>query len=468
MNAILYRLTLLLFGPVVLIAATTNKITKDGITWNFSVPVEFGQFVTGDPFILSPPEGITISAISPAPLPGRNGTMINPSTGTQAYDDRISYYSKDLGLTPPFTALPGSSIVSTVSLQTSDESPDGYIYPTWGSSRISPTHVKLKNASILTVLSSVPPPDAYRPPYIGTNKPLYRTSQIQKNLVPNIPTDPPPRTLTFYERSLARPWLTHIYDFTARELHPSENMPNYHRDVGILLSEVSLLLLSNRSSTTLLNGFIQTGIDQYAMAISGKGDSALFDWQIIYTGLLLDRPDIYNVFVEQRSLTPPRSIEHFYFYTNRLSKIDSKIVPPGKTWTGSDVFFRKGYGDKEHEHLHPTEWAQVDDGGGLKQENYRQCCDSTPHLGMALAAEILNMTQYFPNRALAQYLRRWMNEPFNQTFAVQVRAVYPDFKSTAGTLGSKFADNIWSRYSSNLLVRPTAPKRPKEANTSGQ
>jgi len=54
-------------GPLLAQRPTPERvasITKDGVTWRFSEPVEAGQFVNGDYYVVGP---VTVTAISPEP-----------------------------------------------------------------------------------------------------------------------------------------------------------------------------------------------------------------------------------------------------------------------------------------------------------------------------------------------------------------------------------------------------------------
>jgi hypothetical protein len=82
-------LTILFLGTTLnLSAKKADSITQYGITWNFNAPVEIGQFVTGDYYVVGP---CTITSITPMPGDGRNGSELNPALNDSksGYDSRV-------------------------------------------------------------------------------------------------------------------------------------------------------------------------------------------------------------------------------------------------------------------------------------------------------------------------------------------------------------------------------------------
>ena len=73
-------------------AATTTSITQYGITWTFSQAVEYGQFVTGDYWVVGP---VTLNSVSPGWDGLRHGSMVDPapSSGVQGYRSGLTIRS---------------------------------------------------------------------------------------------------------------------------------------------------------------------------------------------------------------------------------------------------------------------------------------------------------------------------------------------------------------------------------------
>ncbi len=442
-------------------AATATQLSQYGITWFFAKPVEYGTFVNGDYYVVDPGGGVQISSVTPVPADGRNGSMVNPVpfpnwgvVKNQGYDNRIAYYNASAALAFPAVLTAGKSLVSTVSLQPSDLNSTGTSYTASWQTKVKPAtaHIALKSAAVLTVLAKHPPAGSFRPPFVGSVKPLYNVSQIQTKYLPKLtaPATAPTGTVAYFERGLERPWLLHGYDWEARLMHPLENMHNYHQNVGEFLSEASLVMLTKLCTETLRNRYIQSGIDAYHTVILGVADSAFFEWQAIYTGMLLGDSAMANV-IRTSSITQGRASEKFYFWADRTTTIPpSEGVTPGRTWSGATVFFRKQYGVGEHEHLHPSQWGLATTStnpleGGKKSESYRQANDSVPHLGMFLSSRILGGQGYWKNTANDAYLERWMTEDWAPYSAI-INQYWSGVPNYTRNMGSQFMNEMWSLY----------------------
>jgi hypothetical protein len=456
-RCLLIRLWIVAQLTVPVLAATTSELTQHGITWNFSTPVEFGKFVTGDYYVIDPGGGVIVSSVTPNPESGLNGSMLNPKPvsgpSNQGYDSRIAYFSEQARVVFPATLPAGSSLVSTISLTSGDLKSTGTSYQAaWSGASVGAAHVALKTAAVLTVLSSPPPAGTFRPPFVGSAKPLYTVSQIQKRFLPALapPAAAPSRSVAFYERGLERPWLMHGYDWQARVMHPLENMFNYHQQIGEFLSEASMILMTSLATDTLRDRFIQAGIDTYHTMILGKADSAFFEWQVIYTGLLLGRADMANA-IRSGVKMEGRATEKFYFWDTRTSTVPGSAgVVSGKTWSGANVFFRKQYGIEEHEHLHPSEWAKATTSttatnGGVKAEKYRQANDSHPHMGMFLSSRILGAHSHWKSGAPDAYLERWMTEDWSAR-ASTINQYWSGVPNNTRNMGSTFMNQMWNLY----------------------
>jgi hypothetical protein len=164
------------------VVRTVSSVTDHGITWTFAQPVEVGQYVTGDYYVVG---SVTIAAISPPPTPGRNGSVINvPNVQNKTgFDDRTEQNRFDATLrsNPPFTLLPGDSLVSSISVTTPGQV-DNWLREGKNEKSRSP----VKSVSILTCVSNPPPPDAFRPSYGNTSGRMYRLSQVNLALLPRL------------------------------------------------------------------------------------------------------------------------------------------------------------------------------------------------------------------------------------------------------------------------------------------
>jgi hypothetical protein len=394
-----------------------NSITQYGITWTFDDKYEVGQFVNGDYYVVGP---VNIVSISPEPTGSRNGSMVNPVTGeNQGYDDRVGMYDNSSQVTFPYTLNLEESLVSTISL-TDEDIINGH-FEDWSGRNVSIDHAFIKTAAVLTCLSESPADGTFRPPFVGTYKPLYNLSQVQDNLLPTLDLVEPlpePRNfgsyLDYFKRGLERPWLTHITDWQCRMMHPTENMLNYHAYIADFWSEVSLLLLLDipaQDKEEILIKYIQTGLDMYYMCILGDGDSGFNKWPVIFTGLMLNEPDIYNL---SEAVYQTREDRMTYYLTEKQSPYTSSKLSEGELWTGYSVAsprpaWAQDRGEQEHEHLDVTEWEMISNGEGKKREAYRTI-NSPTYVGQMLAALIMDAKTTWNHPAFFDYVDRWMSE----------------------------------------------------------
>jgi hypothetical protein len=275
------------------------NITQYGITWTFDTVYTYGQFVNGDYWVAGP---VTIVGINPPSIDhdGRivSGAMINPvpanglyGGGDQGYDSAMhenelitTEYNASLNAARPNDSIVSqdnplnlpvnSSLVSTISMS-------------------EPGRPSLKTASVLTVLSTSPPTDSFRPPYSGTNKTIRFTKlDLDYSSLQNLTITPEIETslldnyyneyrtevnsvsdaLAATSRNFQRVWLDHIINYGNRNLHPYDNMANYGEQIGKQIGNGALMLnldFSDAEKESLLIGFVQVGIDLTGVYDSG-------------------------------------------------------------------------------------------------------------------------------------------------------------------------------------------------------
>lgn len=436
-----------------------TSVTRNAITWTFDADYTVGQYVNGDYYVVAP-SGLTINSTTPASSGGYNGSMVNPTNtnGTaghfQGFDSSLYYYDAAAGITFPYAASAGDSIV-TVQSYTAGTS----YTPSWNNIKVSSSTAKIQGCEVLTVVSSAPAAGTFRPPFMGTSKPTFTTSDITEARLPNYAaTTNLPSDLTYYERGLERPWLMTNQDWTARAQHPMDNMPNYHEQVVEFLNEATVLLLSENRTTGLLNGYVQLGIDwYYAMLQSGgTGSSSYTRIPIIIAGYLLGNTSMEHLFLTGSPANNGREGKLFYKWDDKSSAISSSIVTAGQTWTGQTVFFRKQVGNTEHEHLHPSEWGLVANGGGKKQENYRVTVDVRPHVGLVLASRAMSLDGSVNHDAYLDYMDRWFDEDYDTSYKPTVELYWGAQSSQAQTASKVWVKEMWTAYR-NAASDPTAP-----------
>jgi hypothetical protein len=438
------------------------EITQYGITWQFEKPAKTGQFITGDWWVIGP---VTIVQITPPPGPSttenlnirinrwndtslkldttmRNGSMIVLKAGrTQGYDSRSGSFSKNDVVTLPLKLTPNLSLISSIS-NTSFPVDNFCKNIMWDSEKKSQT--VMKAAAVLTCLKEVPPADAFRPPYAGTEKPIFRARDIKWEFLPNLdpPTGEVPSWAEF-ERYFQRPWLDHLLSWEQQELVPNENGPNYGREHARLVSMASLMVMLNvpkAKKEKLTTELIQRGIDLYGIAMvggywnEGGGHSSGRKWPILFASIMLDNPKIAQL--------PPTAVFH-----------EDAQTYYGKGWFGQDVLwqmiFHHGKRDT-YEEKPPEQWQKWDS----TSESYRLCCNAVAWVGTALAARNMKAIKLWGHDAYFDYIERWMRQDDPYKIA---RGGRPRPKAET-TTADPFVTAMWQAH------RKKAPQQPISGN----
>jgi hypothetical protein len=204
-------------------AATTTTLTKDEITWTFAIATEYGQFINGDYWVIDSGSGVDVIDI----LPGYqyttdvsylgqpryiNGSMLNSTKSPQGFDSVRDFSADrnvdvDISSGNPLHLVAGDALISSKS------------YPAYGTSA---NNSYVDKAAVLTVLSTIPPADAFRPQYTvnpgGTAKTIYRMSDVNFDILSNHEyAGKPDPTATLANTSVL---FLHRMGWTARFMHP--------------------------------------------------------------------------------------------------------------------------------------------------------------------------------------------------------------------------------------------------------
>jgi hypothetical protein len=254
-------------------ASSVTSVSSNGITWEFSASKTAGLFMTGDPWVVGP---VTVNSVTPGWDTNKNGSMVNP-TGAQTqqgYDNRSGTfftYNASLRTTFPVSLSAGDSLVSTVGATT----------PTTagGASRI-------QYCGVLTVVSSPPAANAFRPPAAGTVKTIWTGSptgaagsDVDYDLLPGLtpPTGASVIAMTSQGRFLNKIWLEHgtsfIYGSNIFPMdHETTATGGYGYNRALSLGQMACVcLLDTPEAVSVANRLIQYGIDlQAIMATNGR------------------------------------------------------------------------------------------------------------------------------------------------------------------------------------------------------
>jgi hypothetical protein len=418
MPSLPYVATLLL-AAVVLNAGESTSVSQYGITWTFAKPVQVGRFITGDWWVVGP---VQVVAVTPEPGPARqgakdkavksrygatgmednptlrNGSMIvEQSGGKQGYDSRPVNFDAALTVTYPLELKPGVSLISTISNQ---GEPYGVLLKDimWRSEATG--NAALQVGAVLTCLDAAPPADAFRPPYAGTDKPIFLASRIHWDRLPKLA--PPAGGVpdwAMVERWFERPWLDHIASWVFQLTGPQENQANYGREFCRSVSFASLMLMLDvpqERKHTLMIRFLQRGIDCYGLISSGRRWSADGGhWNgrklpLLFAGILLD----------DKRLTDALAAGLFS---------EDQQTYYGTGFTGETALYQMVFhtGPKPpYEEKDPKTWDDAD----KRSNSYRHTC-SVGWPGMALATLWLQGKAAWNHDAFFDYADRWMQDP---------------------------------------------------------
>jgi len=434
-----------------------NEISQDGITWTFDKPYHVGRFVTGDPWVVGP---VVVVKVSPAPGPAaeseklddvksrygavamqddhrmRNGSMIVLKPGkTQGYDSRLKNYDPSLSVVFPTRLDVNRSLISTIS---NESFPVPVLHEAlmWGKERSGA--LALKSASVLTCLETAPPDDAFRPPYVGTEKPVFQFGELRWDLLPSLKPAGPVPSWSQFERYFQRPWLDHIESWLQQTTGPSENQVNYGREYSRLSSIASLMLMLDaprEQKKKLMIGMVQWGIDLWGLAQSGRSwpaDGGHWNgrkWPLLFARIMLDDPRLKQL---------PESV---------IFSEDQQTYY-GKGWCGQTALFQIVYHTgplPPHEEKSPDTW----DAGNKRGESYRGTVSGGLG-GTALAALLMKAKAQWNHDAFFDYYDRWMS--LADPYAAQ-RGPFPRLK-TEGHSFDPFVDAMWAAYRDNVPEQP--------------
>lgn len=432
-------------------AESASNVSRHGITWTFDKAYPVGQFINGDWWVVGP---VKIVKVDPAPGPAaedapqtgdvksrygapsmkadsrmRNGSMVvlGPDP-KQGYDSRLLNYDPALSLKFPLKLEVNRSLISTIS---NEVFPAKVIHESIMWTKEKQNSLALESASVLTCLDKAPPADAFRPPFAGTEKPIYQWKNIQWDLLPSLnPQGTVPDWDTF-ARFYERPWLDHMPNWMYQNLGPRLNQMNYGRDYSRASGMVTLMLMLDvprEKKEPLMRNFIQYGIDVAGLAKTGRiwtADGGHFNgrkWPILFTGILLGDP-------EMQALA-----------TNGDFSEDRQTYY-GKGWFGQPVLFQLGLfsgGQPPYEDRPPAEWGFHE----KRQEGYRAGTISGSWPATALAVQWMKAKALWNHDAFFDYVDRWMQK--DDPYAA-ARGDIPR-PNQEGRSQDAFVDAMWDAY----------------------
>ncbi len=251
-----------------------GSMTTNDITFTFDTTYPTGRFVDGEPWVVenTPGGGVTVNSMTPAYSGGQNGFEVNRTVmSRQSLDSRIN---------TSFDAPPSLPLPATFAADTSVLKSKAYLDGGSDCGDNSAFKTCLDQASILTVLASVPPDNSFRPPYYGTEKPIFSADDIDFSRLPKVADVGSRPSLADAEAVFNGPWVDSIDTSRNRYGHPGNAMrtvgggssADYGTNLALSITTAMLRTMHNDTDADkeeLVYNVIQYGIDTYYLVKNG-------------------------------------------------------------------------------------------------------------------------------------------------------------------------------------------------------
>ncbi len=390
-----------------------SSVGQWGITWQFDHDYQVGQFCNGDWWVVGP---VTVTSITPGTqvVSGRtiNGSMINPPVnGDHGYDSTLyagynnGAFQSNLNVAQnlPITIQPSSSLISCISQIGAAD--NGSVS-------------QLQTAAVLTVLATEPPADAFRPPYSGSDKTIrHRESQLDYNVLADLPATTGAPSLTATADRFTRVWLDHCSRWVSRYMHPVQNMPDYYRDFTALYGTGALLVncnYSNAQKRDLLVRLVQIGIDHHGNMVNGarwgvNGHCNGRKFPILFAGRVLNDAQMLAVGTAYPT--------HFNGPGAAGNTFPAYFSEDGQTFYVQETspgVYNWGHGGYNASHVGMAEWGNfhteniATDTAAWNGTPYRTCCSANGWIGQTLVMRIMGLRQAWNQPAYFDYVDRYV------------------------------------------------------------
>jgi hypothetical protein len=457
------------FGGAPGAGTTASSVSQYGITWTFNQEYPVGQFANGDWWVQGP---VTITALTPAFTGTQNGWEVNPNSGSsQGLDNRLDGFQASRVPALPYVATAGKSIIKAVSKSGTCGNDGQFHYPC------------LTTAAVLTVLGSVPAnngANTFRPPFFGTAKPMYTTTQLRTDKLSSRAAVSGAPSLAGAARRYQRVQVDYGNTWYGRYMHASHNYtfndnPNndqvseYGAELGIDAADVALRLLLNDTLSAKMPAvvnYVQAGIDMYGMHNGGVewvSDGGHFlgrKLPAVFAATLLDDPTM-KAEISNAEYATYGDDGHAYYTTN------PQTVAAMQATGYAPALWGKPCGNGQYEQQQTNDTGPRDcrdpigmiDGGEAPGDSYQHCCTTQPMKGASLATRLLPGAKAVWNyQPYHDYVDRWVGfgawaspDNWNSLGRTPARN-YTSRHGTAkdgGSYGSTFVNNMWNSYRSS-------------------
>lgn len=439
------------------IAATTTSITQYGITWTFSSPVTYGQFVNGDYYVVDSGGGVVLSGVSnnfhvvDLTTVDYDGSQLNANwTATEiargvGFDSKLTGYKESANINKhlPYTIHAGDSILTAISWLPGDVG-----IPLNVATGGVPQE---KRIAILTCLDSDVGPTAFRPSYTSGAKTIYYSTSIDWSKLPSLATVSGASSASAYADVVQGPWTDLWAGYTSQYARPTDNYVGgvgnagtYNRYVAakygdaVLASTLDAVDIGDK--TRLVINLIQIGIDYYGtLQAGGKwsadgGHQHGYKLPILYAGLLLNNSGMLSIGIDYLPNTNTFQDDATMFtitadlmYPNRsVCGVNNGVLPSCLIWHDYQQYSADNgvsVGMPEWGAIHSVDVSKDDASSGAA---YRTI-NAGPLSAHSLAALILGMKTQWNNSIFFDYHDRWVT-------------------TMGGYLETTFSQNMWTTY----------------------
>jgi hypothetical protein len=221
-------------------------------------------------------------------------------------------------------------------------------------------------------------------------------------------------SLAEVERYFERPWIDHVPNWLGGYHHPTDNMPDYGREIATEVGIGALMLnldFTPQEKETLLIRYVQLGLDLYGIVSNGGednwppngGHSSGRKWPIVFAGIMLGDNAMQHIGPGDGSGTVMFGEDGQTFYVTQAD-IDRTHDPDLRgcyleEYQTSDLDLPEwGIVHSHDPEADNKAWCAV----------YRQCCTANAWAGFVLAAHIMNAKALWDHAALFDYQDRYM------------------------------------------------------------
>jgi len=246
-------------------ATIASEVVVGGVSVAFNQPTQVGRYIDGSPWAVFN-SGLQITQRLPAGEDGRNGTMVNISSGqSNGGDSRVKFHNYSHA----------ANVLSAEKLPRDVAAGESYCLFVSKNRDIVGDESPFDEMQVLTIVETPPAPTEFRPHYYDSTKLVFTETQIDYTRVPNYPVTPSAGTLAdaaaYFQSG---PYCKIISGFADRYWHATKNhnTGSYAREVARTTGLAALRLVmsgTQEQKRPLVIGLIQSGIDIQGAVASG-------------------------------------------------------------------------------------------------------------------------------------------------------------------------------------------------------